>query len=288
MRKQLFSLLCTASFCFSILAPVYARKSEYPRTSESNAETENSLTHYEDDFVQFDYDENSGIYISKFTGFGLIDYSFSDVYDSAFLNSTSNVEILINTESISTMDSYIDEISKHDDFNSVDDSNLSFSYTDNNLFIKEFLSKISDEYYMIVRYSSSEDFDNISSDLDSIVTSFTLKEKLPSKIPTDRETTLICAWYYTPEKWILENVESAIDICTQYRSLKIDLTTATKQVQEINNLLQKTSASSLISAALSALKSNTADLSDAIYLMQQFLDKQITSTASLTRSSKIK
>ena len=141
---------------------------------------------------------------------------------------------------------------------------------------------------MIVRYSSSKDFDNISSDLDSIVTSFNLKNKLPSKIPTDRETTLICAWYYTPEKWILENVESAIDICTQYRSLKIDLTTATKQVQEINNLLQKTSASSLISAALSALKSNTADLSDAIYLMQQFLDKQITSTASLTRSSKIK
>ena len=133
MRKQLFSLLCTASFCFSILAPVYAKKSEYSNTSESSVETENSLTHYEDDFVQFDYDENAGIYISKFTGFGLIDYSFSDVYDSAFLDSTSNVEILINTESISTMDSYIDEISKHDDFNSLDDTNLSFSYSLRNL-----------------------------------------------------------------------------------------------------------------------------------------------------------
>ena len=103
---------------------------------------------------------------------------------------------------------------------------------------KEFLSKISDEYYMIVRYSSSEDFDNISSDLDSIVTSFTLKEKLPSKIPTDRETTLICAWYIL-RRMDHEDVASAIDICKQYRSLKIDLTTATKQVQEINNLLQK-------------------------------------------------
>lgn len=288
MRMKAIPLLCTIGLCTSLFSPVYAGKSADNSVSESCTENENNLTHYEDDFVQFDYDENAGICISKSTGFGLIYYTFSDIYESAFSNSTSYVEILLNTQSRLSIDSAIDELSKYDEFQSLDDTDRSFSYIYNDLFVNAFFHEITDEYYMVTRYYFSDEEDAISSDLSNIVESFTVNDKLPPEIPTDRSKSLICAWYYTPEDWILEDVQSAIDICKQYRDLKIDLSTATKQVQEINSLLQKTSASSLISAALSALKSNTADLSDAIYLMQQFLDKQITSTTSLTRSSKIK
>lgn len=284
MRKKTIPFLCTIALCTSLFSPVYAGKSTDSSVSESCTENENNLTHYEDNFVQFDYDENAGICISKSTGFGLIYYTFSDIYESAFSNSTSYVEILLNTQSMLSIDSAIDELSKYDEFQSIDDTNLSFSYTVDDLFVKAFFHEITDEYYMVTRYFSDEE-DTTSNDLNSIVESFTVKDKLPPKIPTDRSESLICAWYCTPEDWILEDVQSAIDICKQYRDLKIDLSTATKQIQKISDLLKKTDASSVLDAALSALKSDTSDLPDAIISMEQFIEKQITSATSLTRIS---
>ncbi len=278
MKRKMFSLLCTASICVGLFSPTYAwnlKDKLEEMESESSSEEEDELVHYEDDYVKFDYYDSDGISIEKRVGAGLARYTFSDIQELAASGTTVNVEFEINSNSTISMDDYMERFSRYDDFQLIDSDFPMCSYTHNDLNYVSSLEEAHDDYYLVTTYSTDSDSFALSDYFDETLSSFAVKDVFDSDLPDGwPESASICDWFYTPDDWIIEDVEAALDICKQYRTLKLTHDEAAEKISELDNLLASTNASSVIYAAYAYFQYDKADISTAVSTLETFLNRQ--------------
>lgn len=279
MKRKIFSLLCATSFCVSLFSPTYAwnlKGKIEERESESSSEVEDEPIHYEDDYVKFDYYDSDGISIEKRVGAGLAKYTFSDIQELAASGTTVNVEFEINSNSTISMDDYMKTfLSRYDNFQLIESDSPMCSYTHNDLNYVSSLEEVHDDYYLVTTYSTDSDSFALSDYFDETLSSFIIKDIFDSAIPDGRsEKSSICDWFYTPDDWIIEDVEAALDICKQYRTLKLTHDEAAEKISELDNLLASTNASSVIYVAYAYFQRDKADISTAISALETFLNRQ--------------
>lgn len=279
MKRKMFSFLCSASFCVNLFSPAYAwnLKNKLEETeSESSSEEENELIHYEDDYVKFNYYDSDGISIEKRVGAGLARYTFSDIQELSTSGITVNVEFEINSNSTISMDDYMETfLSRYDNFQLIESDSPMCSYTHNDLNYVSSLEEVHDDYYLVTTYSTDSDSFALSDHFDETLSSFIVKDVFDSTIPDGRsERSSICDWFYTSDDWIIEDIEAALDICKQYRTLKLTHDEAAEKISELDNLLASTNASSVIYVAYAYFQRDKADISTAVSTLETFLNRQ--------------
>ena len=241
---------------------------------ESYSEEENSLTHYEDDYVEFDYYDSDGIFIERYAGAGFARYTFSDIQELSNSETVVNVEFEVNSESIVSTDDYMKRLSGNDDFQLLEGEDLICSYTHNDQYCICSLDKLRDGYYLATTYSTDSESFAVSDYLDDTLSTFTVKDTFDSMPEGFPQRSTICAWFFTPDDWIIEDIEAALDICKQYRALKLTHDEATEKISELHDLLISTNASTTMSVVNSYFQYDKADISTAISTLETFLSRQ--------------
>lgn len=248
--------------------------SESSGTTLSSSEDGGELTHYEDEYVEFDYYDNDGIFIEKYAGAGFARYTFSDIQELSISGTTVNVVFEINSESIVSMDDYIKRLSTNDNFQLFEGESSMYSYTHNSQNYISSLDELRDDYYLVTTYSTDSESFVVSNYFDDALSSFVVKDtfdSMPEGFPT-RST--ICAWFFTPDDWIIEDVGTALDICKQYRILKLTHDEAAEKISELHDLLISTNASATMSVVNSYFQYDKGDLDTAISALETFIDRQ--------------
>lgn len=277
MKRRVFPLLCATFFCISSFSSAYAwnlKDKIEEMESESYSEEENSLTHYEDDYVEFDYYDSDGIFIERYAGAGFARYTFSDIQELSNSETVVNVEFEVNSESIVSTDDYMKRLSGNDDFQLLEGEDLICSYTHNDQYCICSLDKLRDGYYLATTYSTDSESFAVSDYLDDTLSTFTVKDTFDSMPEGFPQRSTICAWFFTPDDWIIEDIEAALDICKQYRTLKLTHDEAAEKISELDNLLASTNASSVIYVAYAYFQRDKADISTAISALETFLNRQ--------------
>lgn len=277
MKRRVFPLLCATFFCISSFSSAYVwnlKDKIEEMESESYSEEENSLTHYEDDYVEFDYYDSDGIFIERYAGAGFARYTFSDIQELSNSETVVNVEFEVNSESIVSTDDYMKRLSGNDDFQLLEGEDLICSYTHNDQYCICSLDKLRDGYYLATTYSTDSESFVVSDYLDDTLSTFTVKDTFDSMPEGFPQRSTICAWFFTPDDWIIEDIEAALDICKQYRTLKLTHDEATEKISELHDLLISTNASTTMSVVNSYFQYDKADISTAISTLETFLSRQ--------------
>lgn len=278
MKRKIFSLLCATSFCVSLFSPTYAwnlKDKIEERESESSSEVKDEPIHYEDDYVEFDYYDGDGISIEKRVGAGLARYTFSDIQELSTSGITVNAEFEVNSSSVVSMDDYIERFSRYDDFQLIESDFPMCSYTHNDLNYVSSLEEAHDDYYLVTTYSTDSDSFTLSDYFDETLSTFVVKDVFDSDMPDGwPERSSICDWFCTPDDWIIEDIETALDICKQYRTLQLTHDEAAEKISELHNFLISTNAASTMNIVNSYFQYDKADLSTAISVLETFLNRQ--------------